>query len=158
MDLRKIKKLIELLEDSELSEMEIKEGEESIRLTRGGAHSTAYDPRLLVPAIAPGAAPSVEFAPAAGAETVSERSDLPEGHIVKSPMVGTFYASSSPEVDAFVVEGSQVNVGDTLCIIEAMKIFNAIESDCAGIIRKIIKSNGDPVEYGEALFVIDQRG
>lgn len=158
MDLRKIKKLIELLEESDLAEMEITEGEESIRLSRGAPMSPVIDPRLfaLPQQVAPAAAVDAQSPPAADAGLEQPR--LPEGHLIKSPMVGTFYASPSPEADPFVREGSHVNVGDTICIIEAMKIFNPIESDCAGIIRRTTKSNGDPVEYGETLFVIDQRG
>ncbi len=143
MDLRKIKKLIELLEESNLSEMEIKEGEESIRLTR-----TPPGVGLVYP---PGAAPAVESVAAMDATAV----DVPAGHQVKSPMVGTFYASPKPGSRPFVQVGSEVQVGDTLCVIEAMKIFNQIEADRAGKVVAVLKENGEPVEYGEILYVIN---
>jgi acetyl-CoA carboxylase biotin carboxyl carrier protein len=152
MDIRKIKKLIEMLEESNLGEIEIKEGEESIRISRGyGAapvsHMTAATAALPVAAPAPAAAPAA--APVAAAPAA------PSGHMVTSPMVGTFYRSPSPNAAAFVEVGSQVKVGDTLCIIEAMKILNTIESDKAGTVKAILKENGQPVEFGEPLFVIE---
>jgi acetyl-CoA carboxylase biotin carboxyl carrier protein len=149
MDIRKIKKLIELLEDSNLTEIEIVEGEESVRLTRG----------VVMPA--PAAAPVVASAvpqPAAAADSVSvapdEEESIPDGQLVRAPMVGTFYASSSPEAEPFVGMGQQVAVGDTLCIIEAMKMFNQIESDYAGRVVAILAENGQPVEFDQPLFVI----
>lgn len=146
MDIRKIKKLIELLEGSDLAEIEVKEGEESIRISRSSSVPTAF---------APVAAPVLSTAPTAAAPTSPEPSDTPSGHAVVSPMVGSFYSSPSPDTKAFVEVGSQVAVGDTLCIIEAMKLFNEIEADKAGTIRAVMKQNGDPVEFGEALFYID---
>ena len=149
MDIRKVKKLIEMLEESSLAEIEIREGEEAIRISRNSSSGThvvhmAPAPVAAPVAAAPGAAPAAAAAAA-----------LPAGHAVTSPMVGTFYRSSSPEAKPFVEVGSQVNVGDTLCIIEAMKMMNEIEADKAGVIKAILKENGQPVEYGEALFVIE---
>jgi len=145
MDIRKIKKLIEMLEESNLGEIEIKEGEESIRISRAGSAAPVAQ-WMNAPAPAPVAAAPVA-APAAPS--------LPTGHMVTSPMVGTFYRSPSPSAASFVEVGSQVKVGDTLCIIEAMKILNTIESDKAGTVKAILKENGQPVEFGEPLFVIE---
>jgi len=146
MDIRKIKKLIELLEDSDLAEIEIRQGEESIRISR----SSSAAPVHYAPAPAMAApAPAAEPAAAAPAEPAA-----PAGHPVKSPMVGTFYSAATPEAKPFVDVGSVVSVGDTLCIIEAMKIFNEIEADRAGKIIAVMKSNGEAVEYGEPLFFI----
>jgi acetyl-CoA carboxylase biotin carboxyl carrier protein len=149
MDIRKVKKLIEMLEESSLAEIEIKEGEESIRISRSGAGTTVvtHAPMMAAPAAA---APAAAPAPAAAAPAAA-----PAGHAVTSPMVGTFYRSPSPGAKAFVEVGTTVNVGDTLCIIEAMKMLNEIESDKAGVVKAILKENGQPVEYGEALFVIE---
>ena len=148
MDIRKIKKLIELLEDSSLTEIEIIEGEESVRLARGGSAPMA--PVAAAPVFAPAAA-----APAPAAEEVkSEEDQIPEGEAVLSPMVGTFYGASSPEAEAFVSLGQRVGVGDTLCIIEAMKMFNQIESDVSDTVVAILAENGQPVEYDQPLFVI----
>ncbi len=147
MDIRKIKKLIEMLEESNLGEIEIKEGEESIRISRAGsAAPVAQWMNAPAPVAAPVAAAAVA-APAAPS--------LPTGHMVPSPMVGTFYRSPSPSAAAFVEVGNQVKVGDTLCIIEAMKILNTIESDKAGTVKAILKESGQPVEFGEPLFVIE---
>jgi acetyl-CoA carboxylase biotin carboxyl carrier protein len=146
MDIRKVKKLIELLEESGIAEIEIHEGEESVRISR----QTAVAPQLYAPApvAAPAAAPApVDAAPAAPA--------IPAGHSVISPMVGTFYRASSPGAPSFVEVGTKVNVGDTLCIIEAMKMLNQIEADKAGVIVAILVDNAEPVEYGQALFVIE---
>jgi len=150
MDIRKVKKLIEMLEESSLSEIEIREGEEAIRISRGTSGGTqvvhmAPAPVHAAPHAAPAASTTASPAPAA----------LPAGHAVISPMVGTFYRAASPEAKSFVDVGSQVNVGDTLCIIEAMKMMNEIESDKAGVIKAILKENGQPVEYGETLFIIE---
>ncbi|MHB1950947.1 MAG: acetyl-CoA carboxylase biotin carboxyl carrier protein [Acidiferrobacteraceae bacterium] len=145
MDIRKIKKLIEMLEASNLGEIEIREGEESIRISRQNFPAApAYaPPPPTMPSAAQGTAPAeTSAAPASG-------------HSVLSPMVGTFYRAPSPEASPFVEVGTSVEVGDTLCIIEAMKMLNEIESDKAGIIRSILKENGQPVEYGEPLFVIE---
>lgn len=151
MDIRKIKKLIELLEDSSLTEIEIVEGEESVRLARGGSVQAA--PLPMAPVISqPAAAPAPAAIDAAAA--ASEESDMPEGEAVLSPMVGTFYSASGPDADAFVKLGQSVGVGDTLCIIEAMKMFNQIESDVSGTVVAILVENGQPVEYDQPLFVI----
>ena len=148
MDIRKIKKLIELLENSGLAEIEIKEGDDAIRISRSSGVVAG------VPAMAP-----VAMAPQTTAAVVEEEpeetSNIPDGHAVTSPMVGSFYASPSPESKNFVEIGSKVKVGDTICIIEAMKIFNEIEADQAGTIVAILKEPGDPTEFGEPLFIID---
>lgn len=154
MDIRKIKKLIELVEESGISELEITEGEESVRIHRGG-HQTGgqqmapmqYAPQQLAPAPAPASA----AAPAPVAEAAPEVS----GHVMCSPMVGTFYRSSSPGVKAFVEVGQKINVGDTLCIIEAMKMMNQIESDKAGVVKQILVENQEPVEFDQPMFVIE---
>ena len=146
MDIRKIKKLIELLEDSSLTEIEIVEGEESVRLVRGGTVQTM--PVAAAPIMAaPVSAPAVE--PVSAAED-----QVPEGEAVLSPMVGTFYEASSPEAQPFVTMGQRVGVGDTLCIIEAMKMFNQIEAEVSGTVVAILAENGQPVEYDQPLFVI----
>ncbi len=145
MDIRKVKKLIELLEESDVAEIEIHEGEESVRISRA---STAVVAPMAAPvAAAPVAAPAPAAAPAAEPEV--------QGHAVRSPMVGTFYASPSPDASAFVKEGDTVSAGQTLCIIEAMKILNQIESDKAGKITKILVENGQPVEFDQPLFIIE---
>ena len=151
MDIRKVKKLIELLEESGIAELEIKEGEESVRISRHSSsvvQTVAPAPQAAAPA-AP-AAPAVSVAPAAVEAPVVE-----SGHQVKSPMVGTFYAAASPTSGPFVTQGQQVSVGDTLCIIEAMKMMNQIEADKAGTIRSILVENGSPVEFDQVLFVIE---
>ena len=149
MDIRKVKKLIELLEESGISELEIKEGEESVRIARGAppAASTAAPP-----APAPRAA---EPAPEAGASATSSESEQPSGHVVESPMVGTFYSASSPSSPPFVEVGQYVNAGETVCIIEAMKILNQIESDISGTVKAVLIENGSPVEFGEPLMIIE---
>ncbi len=144
MDIRKIKKLIEIIEESGIAEIEIKEGEEAIRISRYG---TAPAPV----AYAPAPAPAPAAAPAIAATPVEEKIT---GHIVKSPMVGTFYRSASPGTKVFVEIGQAVLAGDTLCIIEAMKILNQIEADKSGTITQILVGNAEPVEYGQPLFVI----
>ncbi|MGC1550236.1 MAG: acetyl-CoA carboxylase biotin carboxyl carrier protein [Rhodanobacter sp.] len=151
MDLRKIKKLIDLLEESNLAELEIKEGEEVVRLSRVPKGTVTMAPapmhHMPAPVAAPvAAAPAVVEAPAAPA--------LPAGHVVKAPMVGTFYASSTPGSPAFVKVGQQVKAGETLGIIEAMKMFNQIEADVAGTVQAILVENGQPVEFDEPMFVI----
>ena len=151
MDLRKIKKLIELLEASNLTEVEIKEGEESIRLSR---NVTGAQAGLMAPVMAAPAAVPVGPETAAAAE-VSDSPNIPPGHEITAPMVGTFYTAANPDSEPFVQVGSKVQAGDTLCILEAMKIFNQIEADRAGTVVAILKETGDPVEYGETLFVID---
>jgi acetyl-CoA carboxylase biotin carboxyl carrier protein len=150
MDIRKVKKLIELLEESNIAEIEIHEGEESVRISR---QSTLTAP-LLAPA-PPAAAPATTASDQTPSSPTTEQPAEIQGHAVKSPMVGTFYRSPSPGSKAFVEEGQQVAAGDILCIIEAMKILNQIESDKAGTIKKILVENGQPVEYNEPLFIID---
>ena len=148
MDIRKVKKLIEMLEESSLAEIEINEGEESIRISRT---SSVMPMQMQAPMMAPMAAAPV----AAEAPRAEAASTAVEGQTVNSPMVGTFYRSASPGAKPFVEVGQQVNVGDTLCIIEAMKMLNEIEADKAGVVKAILKENAQPVEYGEALFVIE---
>jgi len=151
MEIRKIKKLIELLESTGIAEIEIKEGEESLRLSR---YSTKHD---FVPQYTP--AIPVNSAPTTIAQTEHEQNlpkiNTPHGHTIHSPMVGTMYTAPSPEKPAFVTVGQPVQVGDTLCIIEAMKMFNEIESDRAGTIKAILVANGEPVEYDQPLFIIE---
>jgi acetyl-CoA carboxylase biotin carboxyl carrier protein len=153
MDLRKIKKLIDLLEESNLAELEIKEGEEVVRLSRV-PKSTA--PVAAAPAAMAAAAPApIAAAPvAAVAEAPAAADALPAGHVVKAPMVGTFYVSATPGTPAFVKVGQQVKAGETLGIIEAMKMFNQIEADVAGTVQAILVENGQPVEFDEPMFVI----
>jgi acetyl-CoA carboxylase biotin carboxyl carrier protein len=148
MDLRKIKKLIDLLEESNLAELEIKEGEEVVRLSRvpKGTVTMAPAPVMQAAPVAAPVAPAAEAAPSAPA--------LPAGHVVKAPMVGTFYASASPGAAAFVKVGQQVKAGETLGIIEAMKMFNQIEADVAGTVQAILLENGQPVEFDQPMFVI----
>jgi acetyl-CoA carboxylase biotin carboxyl carrier protein len=148
MDIRKIRKLIELLNETGISEIEIKEGEESLLLTR---HSQGIDAKAYIPP--PPAVHSI--APTAAPEKNPQPETAVTGHKVRSPMVGTMYASSSPDAAAFVTIGQSVKVGDTLCIIEAMKMFNEIEADRAGIISAILVANGEPVEYDQPLFIIE---
>lgn len=149
MDIRKVKKLIELLEESNIAEIEIHEGEESVRISRG---STTAATVVAAPLAAAPAAPASIAAPAATEAVPAARE--PEGHIIRSPMVGTFYRAPSPGAKPFVTEGQEVSNGETLCIIEAMKILNQIESDTSGKIVEILVENGQPVEYNEPLFVI----
>ena len=154
MDIRKIKKLIELVEESGIAELEITEGEESVRIHRGGSQSAPvnYAPQQYQQQMAaqPAAAPQVAAAP-----VVAEEAPKPSGHILKSPMVGTFYRSSSPEAKSFVEVGSKVSVGDTLCIVEAMKMMNQIESDKDGVIKEVLVGNQEAVEFDQPLFVIE---
>ncbi len=137
MDIRKVKKLIELLTESDIAEIEIHEGEESVRISRASSAPATVAPTVPAP-----------VATAAAPEEIS-------GHQIKSPMVGTFYRASSPGSKVFAEEGQRVTVGDTLCIIEAMKILNPIESDKTGTVRKIMAENGQPVEYNQPLFIIE---
>jgi len=150
VDLRKLKKLIDLVQESGIAELEISEGEEKVRISRvnqGAQAMLAMPPatHMTMPATAPAAAP------AAAAAAVPEKV---EGHIVKSPMVGTFYRAPSPGAKAFVDIGDRVSPGDTLCIIEAMKLLNEIEADQGGVVKEAYVENGQPVEYGEPLFLI----
>jgi acetyl-CoA carboxylase biotin carboxyl carrier protein len=162
MDIRKVKKLIELLDESGIAEIEITEGEESVRISRHASKSApAPAPAVAAPAAAPPApAPAAPAAPAAAAPpppaAASDADD--DGHAVTAPMVGTYYSAPSPGSPAFVQVGDKINEGDTLCIIEAMKMMNQIEAEVSGTIKSIRAQNGDPVEYGQVLFVIDQRG
>jgi acetyl-CoA carboxylase biotin carboxyl carrier protein len=161
MDIRKVKKLIELLEESGIAEIEISEGEESVRISRypaGGSHAAPvvhYAPAPMAPAAAaPVAAPAALPAaapPGAAPPAAAAKAD----HTVTAPMVGTFYSAATPGAKAFVDIGSEVNVGDTLCIIEAMKMMNQIESDKTGRVTAILVKNGDPVEFGQPLFIIE---
>ena len=157
MDIRKVKKLIELLEESGIAEIEISEGEESVRISRypqGGGNAAPVvhyapapmAPMAAAPVAAPAAAPVAVAAPVAAAKA---------DHTVTAPMVGTFYSAATPGAKAFVDIGSEVNVGDNLCIIEAMKMMNQIESDKAGRVTAILVKNGDPVEFGQPLFIIE---
>ena len=155
MDIRKIKKLIELVEESGIAELEITEGEESVRIHRGGSQSAPMHyqlpPQQYMQAPAPAPAPAA--APAAAAEVPA----APElsGHVVKSPMVGTFYAAPAPGSADFVSVGQQVKAGETLCIVEAMKMMNQIEADKGGVVKQILVENGEPVEFDQPLFVIE---
>lgn len=153
MDIRKIKKLIELLEESGIAELEIREGEESVRISRGGTAAPAPAPAPPVPAAAP--VPAAGTPPSASAEPADAGSGLPSGHVVESPMVGTFYAASAPGAPPFVEVGQQVQAGDTICIIEAMKILNQIEADVSGSVKAILVENGSPVEFGQPLMIIE---
>ncbi|TQV89147.1 acetyl-CoA carboxylase biotin carboxyl carrier protein [Aliikangiella coralliicola] len=153
MDIRKVKKLIELLEESGVAEIEIKEGEESVRISRATAPIAAAPMHYsTAPAPAPAAAPAASSDAAAPAAPAAEEVS---GHQVKSPMVGTFYSASSPGAKPFVEVGDQVKVGDTLCIVEAMKMMNQIEADAAGTVKAILIENGEPVEFDEPLFIIE---
>ncbi len=154
MDLRKLKKLIDLVEGSGITELEVTEGEEKVRIAKQAPMLAPQN--YFVPPQG-----GVAYAPAISAGEKRERSDLddldddlPEGQIIKSPMVGTFYRAASPQSEPFVEVGSTVKAGDTLCIVEAMKLLNEIESDCAGTVKAILIENGQPVEFGEPLFVI----
>ena len=154
MDIRKIKKLIELVEESGISELEISEGEESVRISRAAPAASfpvmqqAYAAPVQQPALSAAVAPAAaEAAPAAAAEI--------SGHIVRSPMVGTFYRTPSPDAKAFIEIGQKVNAGDTLCIVEAMKMMNQIEADKSGVVKAILIESGQPVEFDEPLVVIE---
>jgi len=148
MDIRKVKKLIELLEESGIAEIEITEGEESVRISR---HSTA--PQMFHHAM-PQAMPQAAAAPVA-MPAAEPASSVPAGHQVTSPMVGTFYRAANPGAKPFADVGTSVKVGDTLCIIEAMKMMNQIESDKSGVVKAVLVDNGEPVEFGQPLFVIE---
>lgn len=152
MDIRKVKKLIELLEESGIAEIEIKEGEESVRISRGNTQAPApiFTTHMHSPPPNPGPAALSTAEPAAQAGEA-----VPSGHAIESPMVGTYYEAPAPGAAPFVKVGQRVNMGETLCIIEAMKILNQIESDVAGEVKAILCKNGDPVEYGQKLFIIE---
>ena len=147
MDIRKVKKLIELLEESGIAEIEIKEGEEAVRISR---FSSSLPP--------PTSAPATQTVPAAQTAPPPapvEAEEQPSGYAVESPMVGTFYQAPSPDAKPFIKRGSKVSVGDTLCIIEAMKMMNRIEAPVDGVVQKILVENGEPVEFGQHLIIID---
>lgn len=149
MDLRKLKKLIDLVQESGIAELEITEGEERVRIVKGGvAVAAPAGPATL--SATPGQIAELPVA----AETASEP-QAPNGHVVKSPMVGTFYRAPSPEAKPFVEAGQTVEQGQTVCIVEAMKLMNEIESDAAGVVKAILVENGQPVEYGQPLMIID---
>ena len=150
MDLRKLKKLIDLVQESGIAELEITEGEEKVKIVRGGVVSVSAS----LPSVAPPAAhpPSAPAAPAAASAVEAPAGQ--EGHVVKAPMVGTFYRSPSPDAKPFVEVGQTVKEGDTICIIEAMKLMNEIEADAGGVVKAILVENGQPVEYGQPLFIL----
>jgi acetyl-CoA carboxylase biotin carboxyl carrier protein len=151
MDLRKLKTLIELVETSGIAELEIQEGEERVRITRALAQSAQtvmmHAPMTQAPQPAPAAVPAAPVPAPAVAEE-------PSGHVVKSPMVGTFYRAASPSAKSFVEVGDAVKEGDTLCIVEAMKLMNEIEADASGVVKAVLAENGQPVEFGQALFLL----
>ena len=155
MDIRKVKKLIELLEESGIAEIEISEGEESVRISR---YSTTAQPTptIVQDTVSPAAPVATVGASEASATTVAPVGTSKQGHEITAPMVGTFYAGSAPGAKPFVQIGSKVAIGDTLCIVEAMKMMNQIESDVSGQIVSILAENGDPLEFGQALFIIEE--
>jgi acetyl-CoA carboxylase biotin carboxyl carrier protein len=152
MDLRKLKTLIDLVAESDIAELEVTEGESKVRIVKSGA-GPQNQVVMMQPQAAPPAAASASYAPAAAAP-VTPASIEPQGHIVKSPMVGTFYRSSAPGSPPYVEIGSTVKEGQTLCIIEAMKLLNEIDADVSGVVKQILVENGQPVEFGQPLFVI----
>jgi len=155
MDIRKVKKLIELLEESGIAELEIREGEESVRISRQSKVDTSM---MMAPPMQFAAPPPVASAPTAAPEPAASTAGAEveiSGHVIKSPMVGTFYRSPSPGAKPFVEVGQSVKAGDTLCIVEAMKLLNQIESDKTGVVKSILVENELPVEYGQPLFVIE---
>ncbi len=154
MDIRKIKKLIELLETSGIAELEIQEGEESVRISRYGSGAAPMVATAAPVAVAPAVAAPIPVAAAPAADAATSEDALPPGHAVKSPMVGTLYRSSSPTAAAFIEIGQEVTVGQTLCIIEAMKMMNQIEADKAGKVIAIMVDNGEPVEFDQPLVII----
>ena len=153
MDLRKLKKLIDLVQESGIAELEITEGEEKVKIVKGGGISVV--PAAAAAALPQMAAPEPPRAPApAAAAPAAEPPAGQEGHVVKAPMVGTFYRSPSPDAKVFVEVGQTVKEGQTICIIEAMKLMNEIESDASGVVKAILVENGQPVEYGQPLFIV----
>ena len=155
MDLRKLKKLIDLVQESGIAELEITEGEEKVKIVKGGVVSVT--PSVAASHAAPIAAPAgAPAAPAAAAPAAAAQEAPPavEGHVVKAPMVGTFYRSPSPDAKPFVEVGGTVKEGDVICIIEAMKLMNEIDADAAGTVKAILVENGQPVEYGQPLFIL----
>ncbi|HET7134254.1 MAG TPA: acetyl-CoA carboxylase biotin carboxyl carrier protein [Gammaproteobacteria bacterium] len=154
MDIRKVKKLIELLEESGISEIEISEGEESVRISRYPQPGTVAAPMVTTLSAPAPAAPPPAAAPAA--DTAAAAPPAARGHQVTAPMVGTFYSGPAPGAKPFVDIGSEVKPGDTLCVIEAMKMMNQIESEVAGKVVSVLVENGNPVEFGQALFIIEE--
>ena len=155
MDIRKLRALIDLVESSGIAELEITEGEEAVRISRYSAASAAPPaPVAAAPVQLQAAAPSTAPEPPASTEASSSETDTSEGTVVRAPMVGTFYAAPSPDAEPFVSVGSKVNSGDTLCIIEAMKMLNQIHSELSGEIRQVLVENGQPVEFDQPLFVV----
>tara|TARA_R110002050_G_scaffold269917_2_gene412524 strand:+ start:63982 stop:64440 length:459 start_codon:yes stop_codon:yes gene_type:complete len=152
MDIRKIKKLIDLIQESDVAEIEIKEGEESVRISRASATAPIM---MASPSMQQQYAPAPAAAPAAPAAAIEATASANLDKAVKSPMVGSFYRSSSPEAASFIEVGQTVAVGDVICIIEAMKMFNQIESDRSGVVKAILVENGHPVEFGEPLVIIE---
>jgi acetyl-CoA carboxylase biotin carboxyl carrier protein len=153
MDLRKLKKLIDLVQESGIAELEITEGEEKVKIVKGGMVSVSAG----APVTSAPPAPEVRNAVAAAPAPAAPAADAPagqEGHVVKAPMVGTFYRSPSPDAKPFVEVGQAVKEGETICIIEAMKLMNEIEADASGVVKAILVENGQPVEYGQALFIL----
>ncbi len=152
-EIREIKKIIDMLHETDVAEIEIKKGEESVRISRLSGHTMIHSQAMVAPTVAHShpapATAAVESAP------TKQETAVPTGHSVLSPMVGTFYGSPSPDAKAFVTVGQQVNVGDTLCLIEAMKMFNEVEADKSGKIVAILGENGNPVEYNQPLFIIE---
>ena len=148
MDLRKLKKLIDLVQESGIAELEITEGEEKVKIVKGGVVSVSAPPIMAMPAAAPAHALAATPAAAEAADAAQD------GHVVKAPMVGTFYRSPSPDAKVFVEVGQAVKEGDTICIIEAMKLMNEIEADASGVVKAILVENGQPVEYGQPLFIL----
>jgi len=155
MDIRKVKKLIELLEESGIAEIEIKEGEESVRISRNFPGATMAPVHYTLPPQALPAAAAAPTAPVAAASAAAQAPTVSAENTVTAPMVGTYYASASPGAKAFVEIGSEVKAGQTLCIIEAMKMMNQIESDRTGKVVSILASNGEPVEFGQPLFIVE---
>ena len=153
MDLRKLKTLIDLVQQSGIAELEITEGEERVRIARGASGTQPAAP-MQVYTLPPAAAPSPAGAAAAAPAQGDPPAAAPEGHVIRSPMVGTFYRSAAPGAKEFVEVGQAVKAGDTLCIIEAMKLLNEIEADQDGTVKAILAENGQPVEYGEPLFIL----
>jgi acetyl-CoA carboxylase biotin carboxyl carrier protein len=149
MDLRKLKKLIDLVQESGIAELEITEGEEKVKIVKGGGVSLTA-----APIAAPRATEAAPAPPVAAPAAVAEAAAGQEGHVVKAPMVGTFYRSPSPDAKAFVEVGQAIKEGETICIIEAMKLMNEIEADAAGVVKAILVENGQPVEYGQPLFIL----
>jgi acetyl-CoA carboxylase biotin carboxyl carrier protein len=150
MDLRKLKKLIDLVQESGIAELEITEGEEKVKIVKGGHVSVSAAAPVHVAPIETRAPAPAAAAPAPAAEVPAGQ----EGHVVKAPMVGTFYRSASPDAKPFVEVGQAVKEGDTICIVEAMKLMNEIEADASGVVKAILVENGQPVEYGQALFIL----